>query len=429
MADDSCVCGCGCLFLILTVVLSVNFVVELKWFEHQMESTCLDYKGGSGDAVQEIRFDSRRRRATGKDERANCLISVDAVLHHSEEKLDGKYRLVEEFAKNVDEGTARSICNKNHVRNDNYGCYVQYDEDEIRLDRTGYPMIQLVAMCVCWVVWSLGCMFVCVFLVRDTVWDSVVQNASDVKQGIKAAVSSKVSPNCPEPEKIPYESLAEKTAVESIEAETNQQMETNKADELASWEAVGSFRKLIESDLCAELIPGLRVRVLWVGMWYPATAISFNKYLTPPKVQFKWDDSSLAVRGDPWLPISEPSGHAKIRLHEDATAQIAQRRIIQGVVGSSIFNGLTFDSLDADGNGTLSPEEVRAGLHRTLGIFLDDASLTALFNKLDIDKTGKINAKEFRVFLGSNFTQGSSSISKSFTKRFTKSSTALQSSE
>ncbi|CAE8642546.1 unnamed protein product [Polarella glacialis] len=91
-------------------------------------------------------------------------------------------------------------------------------------------------------------------------------------------------------------------------------------------------------------------------------------------------------------------GFSRVRLHEDALAQIAQRRIWKGTVNRSLFNGHTFASLDLDGSGTLDVAELRAGLLK-LDIALDDATLKALLKRLDTNKNGQIEASEFRKFL------------------------------
>lgn len=54
-----------------------------------------------------------------------------------------------------------------------------------------------------------------------------------------------------------------------------------------------------------------------------------------------------------------------------------------------------FHELDANGDGTLSREEVRVGYGKYFGIVVDEEELDALFNSIDIDGSGKIEYSEF----------------------------------
>eukprot|EP00053_Salpingoeca_punica_P012131 m.108430 g.108430 ORF g.108430 m.108430 type:complete len:491 (-) comp15866_c0_seq7:112-1584(-) len=57
-----------------------------------------------------------------------------------------------------------------------------------------------------------------------------------------------------------------------------------------------------------------------------------------------------------------------------------------------------FNSMDRDGDGELQKWEVRQALH-DLGMSCSDQTLRALFNKIDLDKNGRISFEEFRAFL------------------------------
>eukprot|EP00930_Biecheleria_cincta_P094284 TRINITY_DN8524_c0_g1_i1.p1 TRINITY_DN8524_c0_g1~~TRINITY_DN8524_c0_g1_i1.p1 ORF type:complete len:272 (-),score=30.98 TRINITY_DN8524_c0_g1_i1:294-1109(-) len=161
-------------------------------------------------------------------------------------------------------------------------------------------------------------------------------------------------------------------------------------------ETQGSFRRLQTSDLRPELIPGLRLRVLWPQAgpgrrWYPATATGYTTG-SQEMVTLEWDKASL--RRTQSLRI----GDGLVRLHEDALTQVAKQRILAKAVEKSIFQNSNFPSLDTNGDGFIEESELQAGLSKT-GINLDFNSARALLQLLDKDGNGKINSEEFRKFL------------------------------
>lgn len=59
-----------------------------------------------------------------------------------------------------------------------------------------------------------------------------------------------------------------------------------------------------------------------------------------------------------------------------------------------------FQSMDADGSGAISIEELRAGF-RSLGASMPDQELNELFTSVDTDNSGEISFEEFRAFIES----------------------------
>lgn len=173
-------------------------------------------------------------------------------------------------------------------------------------------------------------------------------------------------------------------------------------------EPKNSMRRLTDDDLCDELIPGLRVRVLASFLqkrWYEATAVRYDKEAGSVFVEFdKETMSNNVVRTFLQNPHMRNSvtiykiADGCIRLHEDALSHVAKKRILQGLIQASLFNGTTFDTLDTNQNGFLDRTELQNGL-QSQGISLDDVTLDALMTRLDTNIDGKLSANEFRNFL------------------------------
>ncbi|CAE8684039.1 unnamed protein product, partial [Polarella glacialis] len=368
----------------------------------QADATCIDVPDDSGSYVYAITADSRRRRASSKVE-YECSIRVDATTKQSQTRYEDLWRSVGSVhtatstkrlspssavpANSSAMGQATDNCNQQFVRSGQYACVTVKEQPDVRFEKSGYPVGYLIAT---WVLWpGVGLYF---FFMLYYISRSALRNIH--LPTIPLHFGFQVSPEEEETEE-PVQAWTEPAK----QPQPTKKSDFDREGLEGGLEQRRSFRKLTLDDLCPELFPGLRLRVKWgIGnLWYPATALSYG--LTPvPAVRFRYDDMSVSIGSKRILPIEEAHGMSRIRLHEDALAQIAQRRILKGTINLSVFTGTTFSSLDLDGSGTLSVAELRTGLLK-LNIALDDATLQALLRRLDTNHSGKIEAEEFRRFL------------------------------
>jgi hypothetical protein len=106
---------------------------------------------------------------------------------------------------------------------------------------------------------------------------------------------------------------------------------------------------------------------------------------------YAWNDYGLREFVGPHM-----SDNAYLSVRRLETVQAAIRKFTKKIDGRDGLSDLSniFDEIDTDGNGTLDPEEFRAGLDK-YGMDMSDTEVSDLYRLLDANGDGVLTLEEF----------------------------------
>ena len=105
------------------------------------------------------------------------------------------------------------------------------------------------------------------------------------------------------------------------------------------------------------------------------------------------------------LPFRELEGldfpNFLLLLNQDISEQVNPKKCVRMISEFSEEASRTFDQMDKDHNGKLSPKELKEGMTELFGEDANAIDIDAMFTAADVNKDGEIDLSEFKTALRS----------------------------